>query len=115
MNQMVFDEIKTALREHIVAEFAQRKNPCSWRACHPDPETPEGIEYARVCAEHYKATAKLWMATDVEYEPSEPLYTAAWNWRYWVGSHLPDSGFLHRRTIPWSQSEVICWIRLATT
>jgi len=66
----------------------------SWRKCHAQessimeifpaaPETTEaGAEYQRVREAHYKATADLWMATDIEYD-NDGFRDRVWYWRYW--------------------------------
>lgn len=76
------EEVVERLRVYIEAERACRMNPHSWRSCHPDPETPEGREYARVSSDYQKATAALWMATDFEYA-EDGFRDVVWKWRYW--------------------------------
>lgn len=72
--------ITEALRAYIVAEDALRKNPQSWKSS-PPPQTPEGEEYHRLRDVHYKATADLWMQTDIEY--ANGFRAVIWWWRYW--------------------------------
>ena len=76
------EHVTKLLRDCIIAEDVLRKNPWSWKACHPKPDSPEGIEYNRLHTILYDADAKLWMATDFEYD-KDGFRDIVWNWRYW--------------------------------
>lgn len=74
--------IVDCLRTYILAKDALRKNPTSWKSCHPLPDTEEGREYKRVRDIYERAESALWAATDIEYDDSD-FRDAVWNWRYW--------------------------------
>ncbi len=82
MNNPYKEELTKCLRAYILADKALRNNDWSWKSFHPDPKTPEGIEYYRLQDEYQKASSDLWMITDCEYN-EDGFYDIIWNWRYW--------------------------------
>ena len=75
------EHIIECLRIYILTENSMRKNPCGWKSCGPR-DTPEWREYKVLREQHDEATAKLWMATDIEYD-EDGFREHVWNWRYW--------------------------------
>lgn len=76
------EQVSDAFRAVILAEREARGNKWSWAAHHPDPDTPEGIEFERVSSALCKAQSKMWDQTDFEYD-NDGFRNVVWTWRYW--------------------------------
>lgn len=70
-------------KEYIDAEKDYRSNPISWSsAIMPHSGSPHWARYSQQSNRYKKATADLWMATDVEYDV-DGFRDSVWEWRYW--------------------------------